>query len=125
MYSGATQRKGESCRRIHSPVFALQGRHDVCTPARHNVRANHAGEFIRRYSPLSHVQSQPAAALSCLLQRSAARNPPLSHVQPQQAAALSYPLRRSAACNPLQQLRYHTVQYRRYRQLDGLATPQR
>jgi len=27
------------------------GRHDVCAPARHTVRANHAGEFIRRYSP--------------------------------------------------------------------------
>ena len=53
MYSGATQRKGESCRRIHSPLFALQGRHDVCAPARHNVRANHPGEFIRRYSPFS------------------------------------------------------------------------
>ena len=30
---------------------AFQGRHDICAPAHHIVRANHASEFIRRYSP--------------------------------------------------------------------------
>ena len=35
------------------------GRHDICAPARHNVRANHAGEFIRRYSPCgAHVSAR-------------------------------------------------------------------
>jgi hypothetical protein len=48
-------RRGESCRRIHSPLFAR----DVATPRDHRipqssphaVGANHAGEFIRPYSP--------------------------------------------------------------------------
>ena len=40
----AAIRPWESCQRIHSPLFA---------------RGNHAGEFIRRYSPLRH--SMPVA----------------------------------------------------------------
>jgi len=41
-------RRGESYRRIHSPLFA-RGRRSYHTP----VMANHAGEFIRRYSPVA------------------------------------------------------------------------
>ena len=58
MCAGATQRKGESCRRIHSPLFA---RMDATTYVRRRdiVRANHAGEFIRRYSPCgAHVSAR-------------------------------------------------------------------
>ena len=39
--------------------MALQGRHDICAPAPDIVRANHAGEFIRRYSPLSGARRAP------------------------------------------------------------------
>jgi hypothetical protein len=65
------KRRGESCRRIHSPLFALRrkgigigigiggGRVSVSVSvsvavavAVAVVGANHAGEFIRRYSPL-------------------------------------------------------------------------
>jgi len=38
---------------------ALQGRHDICDPAPDIVRANHTGEFIRRYSPLSGAHRAP------------------------------------------------------------------
>jgi hypothetical protein len=62
-------RRYESCRRIHSPLFAR----DVATPRDHRipqsspraptgphaVGANHAGEFIRRYSPVT-IRIMPA-----------------------------------------------------------------
>ena len=61
---------------------------------RDNVRANHAGEFMRPYRPY-----RPYRMYSRSL------------------------LRLSAACNPRQQFCHHAVQYRRCRQLHRITTP--
>jgi hypothetical protein len=165
MCAGTTHRTGESCQRIHSPRFALIARHDICAPARHIVRANHASEFIRRDSPLSHATTyvrrhdtsygriMPANSFAAIRPYRTPRHmcagtthrtgescrrihSPLFALialiactaaaccgSQLPAAALSCLLRLSAARNPLQQFCHHAVQYRRCWQLHRITTP--